>query len=113
MTLPIKHIFKEYKTLSSTQWLALANALIYYSLILCFVLSLIMTCIRRNWKQAFLPLFIVIVGSLLLALVIHGETRFKLPFLPFIFIMAAYFVSNRLSTKTASRPTLKSKSRML
>lgn len=39
-------------------------------------------------------MFIVIVGSLLLTLVIHGETRFKLPFLPFIFIMAAYFVSN-------------------
>lgn len=103
MTLPIKHIFKEYKTLSSTQWLALANALIYYSLILCFVLSLIMTCIRRNWKQAFLPLFIVIVGSLLLALVIHGETRFKLPFLPFIFIMAAYFVSNLFSAQRQPR----------
>lgn len=103
MTLPIKHIFKEYKTLSPTQWLALANALIYYSLILCFVLSLFMTYIRRNWKQAFLPLFIVIVGFLLLTLVIHGETRFKLPFLPFIFIMAAYFVSNLFSAQRQPR----------
>jgi hypothetical protein len=29
------------------------------------------------------------MGSLALALLIHGETRFKAPFMPFIFMLAA------------------------
>ena len=42
-----------------------------------------------------LLLFIIIAGSLALVLAVHGETRFKAPFMPFIFILAALLKKNR------------------
>lgn len=42
-----------------------------------------------------LLLFIIIAGSLALVLAVHGETRFKAPFMPFIFILAALLPKNR------------------
>ena len=36
-----------------------------------------------------MPLMVVVGGSIALVLAIHGETRFKDPFMPFIFMLAA------------------------
>lgn len=90
ITLPYRNIIRgNLKGLSPVQYLALIN-LTYYVLLLLFATWGGYLLLRRHaYKQAFLPLMIIIGGSLSLVLAIHGETRFKAPFMPFIFMMAA------------------------
>jgi hypothetical protein len=44
---------------------------------------------QARYDALFLPLLIAVGGSLLLVLIMHGETRFKDPLMPFIFMLAA------------------------
>ncbi len=92
ITLPYKNILKEFRSLSGLQYFAIVN-LAYYAIILFFATFGGYLLIRkRECKKAFLPLLIVIGGSISLVLAIHGETRFKAPFMPFIFMLAAVTV---------------------
>lgn len=52
---------------------------------------------NREYRKAFIPLMIVIGGSISLVLAIHGETRFKAPFMPFIFILAAITITHYMN----------------
>lgn len=89
VTLPYRNIIKEFCRLSPVQYLAIIN-FVYYVMLLLFAISGgILLFKRHHYKQAFIPLMIVIGGSLSLVMAIHGETRFKAPFMPFIFILAA------------------------
>lgn len=89
ITLPYRNILKEFHRLSGVQYLAIINFIYYAILLLLAMGGGILLLRKHDFKQAFIPLMIVIGGSLSLVLAIHGETRFKAPFMPFIFIMAA------------------------
>lgn len=89
ITLPYRSLYKAWHTLSPLQWLAVFNLIYYIGLLLGFCLALFQLCRKRAYRSLFLPAFITIGGSLALVLAIHGETRFKAAFMPFIFIMAA------------------------
>ena len=54
---------------------------------------------KHQYKQAFIPLMIVIGGSFSLALAIYGETRYKTLFMPFIFMMSAITLLSLLNKK--------------
>ena len=90
ITMPYRHLFSEMKNLSFAQWLSLVSMIFYFALLLLFVTGTVQLVRQQRWKSLFLPAFIVIGGSLAIVLVMHGETRFKDPFMPFLFMLAAY-----------------------
>ena len=120
VTLPLKSIlhlsknsltFREGTTVAS---LAIITTIFYILLLLSAIIATI-TTLRTNRHSPLNPqrhfhseaekqlstlnitllLFIIIAGSLALVLAVHGETRFKAPFMPFIFILAALLPKNR------------------
>ena len=94
ITLPYRHLLQQANTLNLAQWLALLNTLYYYCLIIAVFFSIVWIIYKRQTAELFLPLVIVLFGSLALALVMHGETRFKDPFMPYFFMLAASFFSS-------------------
>jgi len=76
------HSFPHY---SGVQWLTVFNLIIYYILLICAFLSLFFS----RWHTLLLPCSIIVLGTLLLLFVGHGEARFHIPFMPFIIMMAA------------------------
>ena len=48
---------------------------------------------HKQYMSLFLPIFIIIIGSLALVFVMHGETRFKDSLMPYIFMLAAAFIN--------------------
>lgn len=97
LTLPYRNILAgTLGKLSAVQYLALVN-LFYYLLLLIFAICGGYLSLRKHeYRQVFLPLMIILGGSLSLVLAIHGETRFKAPFMPFIFMLAAITLSSWL-----------------
>lgn len=120
VTLPLKSIlhlsknsltFREGTTVAS---LAIITTIFYILLLLSAIIATI-TTLRTTLHSPLNPqrhfhseaekqlstlnitllLFIIIAGSLALVLAVHGETRFKAPFMPFIFILAALLKKNR------------------
>ena len=76
------HSFPHY---SWVQWLTVLNLIIFYLLLICALLSLFFS----HWRDILLPCSIIVLGTLLLLFVGHGEARFHIPFMPFIIMMAA------------------------
>lgn len=106
VTLPLKSILHLSKTsLTFREGTAVASlaiiTTIFYILLLLSAIIATITTLRTNRHSPLstlnitLLLFIIIAGSLALVLAVHGETRFKAPFMPFIFILAALLPKNR------------------
>ena len=78
--------------LSAVQWLTLGNLIIYCLLLLSAVISLI----YFKKDTHLLPVSIIVLGTLLLLFLGHGEARFHLPFMPFIMMLSALFINNKI-----------------
>lgn len=89
ITIPIRNLSTEIYTLTTAQWLALLSLPVYILLILMSIKGSVILITQRLFRVLFLPLFIIVGGSLALVVVMHGETRFKDPLMPFFFILAA------------------------
>ncbi len=89
VTLPVTSMAHQINSLSPIQYFALINQVFYIIIILMSVVATVQLLRKRAYRSAFLPLFIIVAGSLALVLVSHGETRFKAPFIPFLFMLAA------------------------
>ena len=89
----LPRLLNDFPHYSLAQWLALLNLLIYYLIVLFALLSL------GDYRAAthLLPITIILLGTLLLLFVGHGETRFHIPFMPFFILMAAVMLSKRWS----------------
>lgn len=98
ITIPFRHLLTEAGSLSRAQWLALI-CLLYYAALLVMAFSGSLRLFRHGcFTQLFLPLFIVVAGSLALVLVMHGETRFKDPLMPYLIMLSA----TAFTTKTSN-----------
>ena len=75
----------DFPRLSPVQWLTVSNLLIYYTLLITALASL------RHFRRetSLLPVSIILLGTLLLLFVGHGEARLHAPFMPFIIMLAA------------------------
>ena len=89
VTLPYRTLLYNLQNLSYIQWLGLLNMIYYAFLLMAFAFSLHVLQSEKKYDTLFILCCIVIGGSLALVLAVHGETRFKAPFMPFIFIGAA------------------------
>ena len=92
ITLPYRSLLSKASTMNLAQWLSLVCQLFYFCLLAAAIYSSCRLLRRRRYRQLFLPLFILIGGSLAIILVMHGETRFKDPFMPFLFMLAPAFL---------------------
>ena len=93
ITLPLGSLRTQFSQLSAVQYFALLATILYLLLLLLAIAGALRLMLNGRWREAFLPVFIIVASSLALALLIHGETRFKAPFMPFLFMLAASFLS--------------------
>lgn len=96
--LSLPAIISQLPHLTAVQWLTVFNLLFYYLLLLTALLSL-------RWfhpKSHLLPVAIVVLGTLMLLFVGHGEARFHQPFMPFIILLSALFFDRWTSNKVHS-----------
>ena len=78
--------------LSTVQWMTVFNLIIYFSIIICAFFSLYWF----NINKYILPVSVIILGTLLLLFVGHGEARFHIPFMPFFMMLSAMFINKRV-----------------
>ena len=93
ITLPLGSLRTQFSQLSAVQYFALLATILYFLLLLLAFAGALRLMLNGRWREAFLPVFIIVAASMALALLIHGETRFKAPFMPFLFMLAASFLS--------------------
>ena len=74
--------------LTATQWLTVANLIIYFGIIVFAILCLF----YYNKPDYLLPICIISIGTLMLLLVGHGEARFHIPYMPFFIMLSALFI---------------------
>ena len=85
-------LIDSFPKLSAVQWLTVINLIVYLCIIACAFCSLYWF----NRNKYLLPVSIVLIGTLLLLFVGHGEARFHIPFMPFFIMLAASFVDKRI-----------------
>ena len=89
ITLPLRSILNEIHTFSGVQLLALLTFVLYICLLVLAVIGTIKCFRMRQYQSLFLPLFIVVCGTLAIITLMHGETRFKDPLMPYLFMLAS------------------------
>lgn len=92
--LSMKTLIHEAPKLSALQWLVVANLLIYAALLLLSMRGACLAAVRRQYgfSAIAVPAGIVVLETLMLLLVGHGEARFHQPLMPFIILLAALAV---------------------
>lgn len=91
--LSMANLLADFPHFSAAQWLTVINLLYYY-----FLLSMAAACLYLvRLKDYLLPASIIMIGTLMLLLVGHGEASFHQPFMPFFILMAALSI-NQLRT---------------
>ena len=92
--LSMRTLAKDAPRLTALQWLVVCN-LLYYAVLLA--LSFVCLCVvawRRRWRSLalWIPGGIVLLETLMLLFVGHGEARFHQPLMPFFVLLAALAV---------------------
>lgn len=81
-------LFDSFPTYSPVQWLTIVNLIIY----LCIIVTALYSLLYFNYTENLLPVSVIIIGTLVLLLVGHGEARFHIPFMPFFIMMTALII---------------------
>lgn len=99
--LNMRQLANDFPTYTPVQFLTIINLFFYYILIVLFVTSCLQ--IRRlPYRQTLvLPFALIILNMLMIMLVGHGEARFHYPFMPYIIIIDAVFISKIITRKTS------------
>jgi hypothetical protein len=82
------NVFPKY---SAVQWLTILNLIIYF----CIIVSALSSLLYFNFTKYVLPVSIIVIGTLVLLLVGHGEARFHIPFMPFFIMLSALFINQK------------------
>lgn len=85
-------LIQRFPNYSPVQWLTLLNLIIYYVFLTTAVASFFY--FRKDY--CLLAISIIVLGTILLLFVGHGEARFHIPFMPFIIMLSALFINKRL-----------------
>lgn len=92
----LAHCFPNY---NAVQWLTVSNLIYYYILLALFMAGIIMAIKRQLSVHFAIPISVVVIGTVILLLAGHGESRFHIPFMPFIIIIAANLISHQLEKR--------------
>lgn len=93
--LSLPRLRQDFPHLTAVQTLTLSNLGYYYLLCLLFAAGSFVMLRRREVAKAALPLAVFTLGTLVLLLAGHGESRFHAPFMPFFILAAAYFLQRK------------------
>ena len=93
--LSLGYIMNHLPRLNVVQWLTVVNLLFYYGLLLTAMLSLL----RFRRDTHLLPVAVILIGTLMLLFVGHGEARFHQPFMPFIILLSSLYLSRWTENK--------------
>ena len=85
-------LIDSFPKLSAVQWLTVINLIVYF----CIIISALCSLYWFNRKEYLLPIAIIVLGTLLLLFVGHGEARFHIPFMPFFMMLSAIFINKRV-----------------
>ena len=85
-------LIDSFPKLSVVQWLTVINLIVYF----CIIISALCSLYWFNRKKYLLPIAIIVLGTLLLLFVGHGEARFHIPFMPFFMMLSAMFINKRV-----------------
>ena len=85
-------LMNSFPKLSAVQWLTLLNLAVYFFIVLSALASLL----YFKKDTYLLPIIIIVLGTLLLLFFGHGEARFHIPFMPFIIMLSALFINNKI-----------------
>jgi hypothetical protein len=85
-------LIDSFPKLSVVQWLTVINLIVYF----CIIISALCGLYWFNRKEYLLPIAIIVLGTLLLLFVGHGEARFHIPFMPFFMMLSAMFINKRV-----------------
>jgi hypothetical protein len=77
---------------SAVQWLTVLNLAIY----ICIIVGAFCSLYYYNSTSYLLPIGIILIGTMVLTLVGHGEARFHIPFMPFFIMLSALFINKRI-----------------
>jgi 4-amino-4-deoxy-L-arabinose transferase-like glycosyltransferase len=91
----MKSLYACFPHYSPIQILTIYNLIYYYILMILFMMGCIETIKSKDNKMLF-NVCVFVIGTTTLALVGHGEARFHTPYMPFIIICAAYFLSTKI-----------------
>lgn len=97
----LAHSFPNY---NAVQWLTICNLIYYYLLLALFMVGSIMAIRQRLPVPFVIPISVVVIGTAILLLAGHGESRFHIPFMPFVTMLAAAFLSSKESSDKLSTP---------
>lgn len=86
-SLSLHALIRDFPHYSAVQWLTVVNLLFYYAVMIVFVLSI------KYIKELRLQWLVIILGTLFIAFVGHGESRFHIPFMPFVIMASSYYIS--------------------
>lgn len=92
----LTHSFPNY---NATQWLTVYNLIYYYILLTLFIAGIIMAIRRHGLTTFAFPIGVVAIGTGMLLLAGHGESRFHIPFMPFIIMIGATFIYHQLEKR--------------
>lgn len=87
----MRTLVRSFPRFSAVQWLTILNLLVYYLLLITAIWSLFY--FRR--ENSLLPVSIILLGTLLLLFVGHGEARFHQPFMPFVIMLSASLIKKK------------------
>lgn len=97
-------LYRSFPHYSGVQMLAIVNLFYYYTLLVAFVSGCVMLIKQRRLKELSMPLSVLLMGSLMIVTVCHGEARYHIPFMPFIIMVdAAFFVDIKNCRKTNNK----------
>lgn len=98
----MRHLASTFPHYSAVQWLAVINLLYYYLLMIGFVGGIVLILRQKEYDKAVLPLAVIVIGTGVLLFFGHGESRFHIPFMPFVIMSAAWLVSSETSRPTST-----------
>ena len=64
-----------------------------------FVLGSVLMIRRKEFQGIAIPAGVVFFGTAVLLLVGHGEARFHIPFMPFVIMIAAYWIHRKANCR--------------
>lgn len=87
--LSLPSLAKSFPRYNTVQILTLGNLIYYYILMIGFVVFSFDLCRNRLYWWVSFCFCVPLIGTLILVFVGHGETRFHIPFMPFIIMLIA------------------------
>ena len=82
-------LYRSFPHYSAVQVLTLINLIYYYLLLITSIYGCILLIRKQEHKKLIMPVSVVLIGSIVIITVCHGEARYHIPFIPFIIMVAA------------------------